>query len=133
MFQSPLALSFTTVGVHPEDRYRCMCFTLADFLVKYIFAPYRRFHVRLARSCSLNKKYRKNKTKTKTSVTHGNWAVHVQNVDHAFFSLNSLGTVRGQRLYVKTNLSIPVVILHRFRPAVSILLVSKPLYTRMGI
>ena len=31
-----------------------------------------------------------------------------------FFSLNSLGTVRGQRLYVKTNLSIPVVILPRF-------------------
>ena len=93
--------------------------------------------VRLARSCSLNKKYRKKKTKTKTSVTHGNWAVHVQNADHAFFfSLNSLGTVRvskGQRLYVKTNLSIPVVILPRFRPAVSILLVPKPLYTRMGI
>ena len=53
-----------------------------------------------------------------------------------FFSLNSLGTVRvskGQRLYVKTNLAIPVVILPRFRPAVSILLVPKPLYTRMGI
>ena len=45
MFQSPLALSFTTVGVHPEDMYACMCLTLADFLAKYIFAPYRRFHV----------------------------------------------------------------------------------------
>ena len=46
MFQSPLALSFITVGVHPEDMYTCMCLTtLADFLAKYIFAPYRRFHV----------------------------------------------------------------------------------------
>ena len=27
MFQSPLALSFITVGVHPEDMYTCMCLT----------------------------------------------------------------------------------------------------------
>lgn len=37
-----------------------------------------------------------------------------------FLSLNTNGIVRGQRLYIKENLFIPVMILPRFQPAVGL-------------
>ena len=46
MFQSPLPLSFTTVGVPFSMRARRLAYEYVfDFMAEYVFAPHRRFHV----------------------------------------------------------------------------------------